>query len=177
MRWPTAVVFAAACAAGCHSTPPAFDPFLPRTRIPPPATGAATGSGDAVYTSPAPPMTGSTPSYSPTTTFPNAGGSNGLYAPPGGYQFQQGSPTPASGGYAPIPGPVNRPDTSQFAPSQGAQVVRASHVTTVDDEPSAVYERGRPAESAEPVEQKVAERDDSSSQAVDIMDLPQVIRR
>ena len=169
MRWPAAMVFAAAWAAGCHSAPPVLDPFFPRTRIPPPATGAATGSGDALYTSPAPPMTGSAPSYSPGTTFPNTGGSNGLYAPPGGYQFQQVSPTPATGGYAPIPGPVNR--SSQFAPSQGAQVVRASHVTTVDDEPSAVYERGRQAEPAQ-----AAEPDDSSAQTVDIMELPSVSR-
>src|SRR5690348_7739486 len=110
MRWPAAVVFAAAWATGCHSAPPAFDPFLPRTRIPPPATGAATGSGDAVYTSPAP-VTGSPPTYSPAV--PSSNGANGLYAPPGGYQFQQGSPTPASGGYAPIPGPVNRSNQSQ----------------------------------------------------------------
>src|SRR5487761_1539931 len=127
MRGPAAMVFAAACAAGCHSAPPALYPFLPRTRIPPPGTGAATGSPDAY------PYTGSAPAYSPPTNVPGGAGSNGLFAPPGGYPFQPSSPAPATGGYAPIPGPVNR-SQSQAAPSQAAQVVRASHVTTADDE-------------------------------------------
>jgi hypothetical protein len=214
MRWPAAMVLAAACAVGCHSAPPVFDPFLPRTRIPPPGTGAANGAPDANYISPAPPYTGSAPAYtpSPATGAPSAGGANGPYAPPGGFQYQQSAPT--GGGFGATPGPVNssqilpasrRPaanrgvvlalqnggtdavstaiavDDGQAASqnrslsgptqprSQSGQVLRASYVTTADVEPSTVYERRRPGQTS-----MAASDDDSSSQAIDIMDLPPV---
>lgn len=201
MRWPAAIVFAATCTVGCHSSPPVFDPFLPRTRIPPPGTGAATGAPDANYINPAPPYSNSAPPYAPApaTGAPATSGANGPYAPPGGYHYQQSAPT--SGGLGGTPGPVN---SSQVLPSsprssdersvvlashddsqstcqnrsvaeksqprtQSGQVLRASYVTAADSEPSTVYERRRAAKATGP-----ATPDDSSSEAIDIMDLPPV---
>ena len=182
MRWPAAIVFAAVCAVGCHSTPQVFDPFLPRTTIPPPGTGAATGAPDANYVNPTAPYSGSAPAYTPAPSngAPASGGANGLYAPPGGYHYQQSAPT--NGGLGAIPGPVNssqvlptapRPSKNQGAVlasyddgqatsqnravsaasqprTQSGQVLRASYATTADMEPSTVYERRRPGKACRP---------------------------
>ncbi|HVA51177.1 MAG TPA: hypothetical protein VNH11_32850 [Pirellulales bacterium] len=229
MRWPAAWMFAAVWAAGCHSTPPAFDPFLPNTRIPPPPTGAATGSGDANYLNPAP-FTGSVPAYPPPAAVPGGNGTSNPYTPPGGYQYQPSpapasTPTPAAGGgFGSTPGPA--PSKSlQFVPAVGGsrnrgavlasynaastgedaqggqeqsesagrgsgsptsapdsanvysgrtqrQAVRANHVAVVNDEPSPVYER---AAAKHPSRAGTA-RTPSSSDPIDLMDLPPVAR-
>ncbi|HVX11771.1 MAG TPA: hypothetical protein VHC22_11370 [Pirellulales bacterium] len=177
MRWPTAMLLAALVTAGCHSTQPTFDPFFPKTRIPPPPTGAATGAPDASYTSPAPPFTPSAPP---------AGGS---YAPPGGFPYQQ-SPTPApgSGGYVPGPAPTGagivqptgnvslaqyRTAAGTSTAGQPSQSKRSKYVPTVDDQPSPVYERGgrRGSVNSNPPAQAA---DDGGMGAIDIMDLPPV---
>ena len=194
MRWPTAMLLAALGTAGCRNPQPTFDPFFPRTRIPPPSTGAATGAPDAFYTSPTPPLTGSAPAYSPSASgAPAAGGSSGFYSPPGGFQYQQPSPTPAPGasGYMPTPGPVSPRSTSVARPAdsitsaryeepadepanQSARVSRANYVRTVDNQPSAVYERGGQTGANSSTSALAA--DDSSSDTIDIMDLPPVKR-
>lgn len=170
MRWPAAMVFAAVSAVGCHSAPRTFDPFLPRTTIPPPPTGAASGAPDANYVSPAAPYA-SPPAYpQPAVGAPAGGNGNGLFAPPAG-QYQPGpTPAPVGGGYGTTPGPVN---STQFSPArqgnQSTPATRTSYATTVDDEPSAVYERRRPAKTA------AATTKDASSPAIDIMDLSPVL--
>jgi hypothetical protein len=184
MRWPTAMLLAALGTAGCHTSQPTFDPFFPRTRIPPPATGAATGAPDAFYTSPTPPLTGSAPSYMPPAT--GAGGSGGSYAPPGGFP-RQSSPTPAPGAGSYVPGPVST-NSASAAPAAGnvalaqysadgtsatrqpAQSKRPSYVATADNQPSAVYERGWQAGGSS----TNLAASDSSTDAIDIMDLPPV---
>ncbi|HEV3344765.1 MAG TPA: hypothetical protein VG125_30595 [Pirellulales bacterium] len=164
MRWPAAIFLAAVCAVGCHSTPSQLDPFLPNRRIPPPATGAASGTPDAYYTSPAPPYTGAPAYQAPPAGA--TGGANGSYIPPGGYA-PPGSPTPApvSGGFGAVPS-AGRGSVGA-TPAQ-SQVTRASYATTADQEPSAVYQRRRasPATSANQA---------PSSQSIDIMDLPPVL--
>lgn len=170
MRWPTALLLAACCMAGCHRAQPSLDPFLPRTRIPPPPTGAATGAPDAYYTNPAPPMTGTAPSW--PATAPTTGPSD-LYSPPGGYQYPQPTPATSSGGYAPAPGPA-APAATGVAPGVG-QVPRANrmkYVATADTSRSTVYERDTQADASQT--QPTLARDESS--AVDIMDLPPVDR-
>jgi hypothetical protein len=183
MRWPAAMAFAAVLAAGCHRTPQALDPFLPSTRIPPPPTGAATGAPDANYINPAPPYSGASPAYPPQGVAP-AAGSNGLFAPPGGNPYQQSAPTPApaDGGFGPVPAPINHsssaPAGRDGTDSRGTRLVShevmddnkaANHVTTVDEEPSAVYEHGEAAPMP-------AASKPTASQAIDIMDLPPVVR-
>ena len=183
MRWRAAVFLAAACAVGCRSAS-SSDPFL-RTTIPPPGTGAASGAPDAYYTNPAPPYGGGVPSYqapsyqAPAYPAPAAGGTNGPFAP---------TPAPASGGFGTVPGPV---PTSQVSPraSQTPRVAKASFVTTADDEPSTVYQRrpGAPRSAASDAEpssvgssparpsftgSSVAK---SSSQSIDIIDLPPAV--
>jgi hypothetical protein len=170
MRWPTALLLAAFCAAGCHSAQPTLDPFLPRTRIPPPATGAATGAPDANYTNPAPPMTGGAPAW-PAPANPPAAGPGNLYAPPGGYQYPQPTPAPGASNYPPASTgtPLSKADDT---PAIG-QIPRAKptkYVATADTAPSAVYERGQPDAAGDQPE--LASNDESS--AVDIMDLPPV---
>lgn len=169
MRWPTALLLAALCMAGCRRAQPTFDPFLPRTRIPPPATGAATGAPDAYYTNPAPPMTGTAPSW-PAAGAPPASPGN-LYSPPGGYQYPQPAPAPGPSNSAPVPGPA----TTGMPPGVG-QVPRANrmkYVATADTSRSAVYEAGGASDASQ--KQPELAVDDRSS-AVDIMDLPPVNR-
>lgn len=173
MRWPTALLLAALYTAGCRNAQPTLDPFLPRTRIPPPATGAATGAPDAYYTNPAPPMTGGAPAWpAPAATSPPTGPSN-LYAPPGGYQYPQPAPAPGGGNYAP-PTTGTPLSATDDTPAIG-QIPRAKptkYVATANTAPSAVYDRGQP--DAARNQPELAANDESS--AVDIMDLPPVSR-
>ncbi|HET6879573.1 MAG TPA: hypothetical protein VFI31_05440 [Pirellulales bacterium] len=176
MRWPTAMLLAACCTAGCRNSQPASDPFyLPSTRVPPPPTGAAVGAPDAYYTNPAPPMNGAAPSWPAPGPAP-ANGSNGLYSPPGGYQYQPSAPTPApnAGSYLPSPGPAPARNASNAAPRsmRTNRVTQASYVTSVDETPSAVYESV--GDSAG--EQPELAANDASSAPIDIMDLPPVKR-
>ncbi|MGH7139213.1 MAG: hypothetical protein ACREHD_26000 [Pirellulales bacterium] len=171
MRWPTALLLATLWAAGCRSSQPTFDPFLPRTRIPPPPTGAATGAPDAYYTNPTPPMTGTAPAWSA----PPAPAAGSLYAPPGGYQYQQSAPgtAPAASGYAPVPGPAPLNRTSAAAPTVG-QRSKTKYIATADTTPSAVYERGGQIDVAQ--KPPVLAANEATSETVDIMDLPPVNR-
>ncbi|HEV7224059.1 MAG TPA: hypothetical protein VGN42_15225, partial [Pirellulales bacterium] len=57
--------------AGCRNSPQTMDPFLPRTTVPPPGTGAAAGAAAPYYPGPAAPP-------------PAAAPADGLYTPPGG---------------------------------------------------------------------------------------------
>ncbi|HWB10359.1 MAG TPA: hypothetical protein VG826_14100 [Pirellulales bacterium] len=188
MRWPAAIFVAAACAVGCRSAS-SSDPFL-RTTVPPPPTGSASGTQDPYY-SPAPPYGGGAPAYQapayqvPAGGAPSAGGANGPFAPSG-----YGSPTPgpAGGGFGAVPGPV---PTSQVSPatSQAPRMAKASYVSTADDEPSAVYQRrlvatrgvAADAEASSPRTSPAgrsfggASLAGSSSQSIDIMDLPPVL--
>lgn len=172
LRWPTALLLAAMSVAGCRRAQPTFDPFLPRTRIPPPATGAATGAPDANYTNPVPPMTGGAPNW-PTPGAPSAAPSD-LYSPPGGYQYPQ--PTPAPGAVSPAPVTVPaQPATTSNSPGIG-QVPRANrmkYVATADTSRSAAYERDDGADASQKQPQLAV--GDTSSE-VDIMDLPPVNR-
>lgn len=176
MRWPAAVAFAAVFVAGCHRTPQALDPFLPNTRIPPPPTGAAAGAPDAYYTSPTPPYSGATPAYAPAAGGVPATGSNGPFAPAGGYQ--QSSPAPAAGGFGPVPAPINQsglvPAGQDGSDSQTVRLVsheETNHLPAVDDEPSTVYDRGPTKEISQ-----ASANEHAQSEAVDIMDLAPVVR-
>lgn len=199
MRWPAAWAFAAVCAVGCHSTSPSLDPFLPRTRIPPPPTGAATGSGDAYYTSPAPPFNSSAPAYPPPAAAVPGGAGGSPYTPPGGFQYNS-SPTPAGGsGMGTTPGPV-RGAASQFVPPVGGRsadrgVVLAAHqeasqygetlntaATKVRRKSPVVRASHNVAADDEPTvyERKASATrtdvaDSASAGAVDLMDLPAVV--
>lgn len=176
MRWPTAMLLATLCTAGCRSSQPTFDPFLPRTRIPPPPTGAATGTPDAYYTNPTPPMTGTAPAWSaPPAAAPPAPAAGGLYAPPGGFQYQQSAPAtaPATSGYAPVPGPAPLNRTSTATPTVG-QRSKTKYVATADTTPSTVYERGGQPDAA--LKPPVLAANEAPSATVDIMDLPPVNR-
>lgn len=193
MRWPTALLLAALGTAGCRNQPTS-DPFFPRTTIPPPPTGSATGAPDAYYTNPAPPMSGSAPPFVPPSTgAPPANPPGNLYSPPGGFQYQQ-SPTmaPGSSGYAPTPGPAPRGSASLFQPTREVKTVQyeepnsgttvgqvprmkqTKYVRTADTQPSPVYDRGGPVEAGVSAPAEAAA--DSSSEAIDIMDLPSVQR-
>ncbi|HEX7379096.1 MAG TPA: hypothetical protein VF278_18380 [Pirellulales bacterium] len=150
MRWPTAMLLAAMFVAGCRRAQPSFDPFLPRTRIPPPATGAATGAPDAYYTNPTPPMTGTAPGWpAPGAAVPSTTPTD-LYSPPGGYQYPQPTPAPTAPGPMPVPAP-SQPATTSVTPGIG-QVPRANrlkYVATADTSRSAVYEAGEQANGAQ----------------------------
>jgi hypothetical protein len=131
MRWPAAWAFAAVCTVGCHSTSPALDPFLPSTRIPPPATGTAGGTGEPYYTNPAPPFNASPPAYPPPPAAvpPGAGGSP--YTPPGGYQYQPPTARGGGAGMNATPGPVQGASLHIVPPVGGqsadGDVVLAAH--------------------------------------------------
>ncbi len=75
-------------AAGCHNASQATDPFLPRTTVPPPATGAAVGGATAAPYYPGP---------AGGTAAPPA--SNNFYPPGDNYNYPSGVPgaAPASG--------------------------------------------------------------------------------
>lgn len=177
MRLPTALLLAALCLAGCRRAQPTFDPFLPRTRIPPPPTGAATGAPDAYYTNPTPPMTGGAPSW-PAAGAPAAAPGN-LYSPPGGYQYPQPTPAPGSSNYAPPPGSAPAASTG-VAPGVG-QVPRPNpmkYVATADTSRSAVYDRDDQSDASQKPPELALDDAPSAqtSSAVDIMDLPPVSR-
>lgn len=173
MRWPTAMLLAAMFVAGCRRAQPSFDPFLPRTRIPPPATGAATGAPDAYYTNPTPPMNGTAPSWpAPGAAVPSTTPTD-LYSPPGGYQYPQPTPAPTAPGPGPAP---SLPATTSATPGIG-QVPRANrlkYVATADTSHSAVYEPGEQANGSSQNQPQFAPEDTSSE--MDIMDLPPVHR-
>ena len=129
MRWPAAWALAAVCAVGCHSTSPALDPFLPRTRIPPPATGAATG--EPYYANPALPFNGSAPAYPPPPAAVPSGVGGSPYTPPGGYQYQPSTAPSGGTGMNTTPGPV-KGASLHIVPPVGGQsadrgVVLAAH--------------------------------------------------
>jgi hypothetical protein len=195
MRWPTALLLAALGTAGCRNSQPTSDPFFPRTTIPPPPTGSATGAPDAYYTNPTPPLNGSAPQFIPPSTgAPAASPPSNFYSPPGGFQYQQPSPTmaPGASGYAPTPGPAPRGSTSMFQPTgevttaqydddtsqttigQVPRMKQAKYVRTADTQPSAVYERGGTVDAG--TSPPALASDDTSSDPIDIMDLPPVQR-
>lgn len=171
IRWPTALLLAALCMAGCRRAQPTFDPFLPRTRIPPPPTGAATGAPDAYYTNPTPPMTGSAPGWPAPATGAPVGNQ---FAPPASYPYPQPTTAPGSSTYTPAPGPAPLPTTGATPPvGQIPRANRMKYVATADTSPSAVYERGKQADASQNQPELAA---NEASSAVDIMDLPPVTR-
>lgn len=92
-----ALIFAVGLCAGCKNRPAALDPFLGRTKVPPPATGAIGSQAPGAWNYPAAP---------PTLNTSNTGGS--IYSQPGG------SPLNSGGGVAPT-----SPFSTPAAPASG----------------------------------------------------------
>lgn len=130
MRWPAALVMAAACAGGCRGAPPAVvDPW--RTRVPPPATGEAAASLDSYYAPPNYQNQGPLPSPAPAPTVAPANAYPQRYPGPG-------SAPPASGGFTPntsVPAGQGRnstPAPNQKTPTGGSSTRLVSHTEPAD---------------------------------------------
>lgn len=81
MKRSLALLLAIALAGGCHNSSQAVDPFLPRTTVPPPGTGAAVGGAPAPYY----------PGAAGSTVTPAAPSNS--YSPPGGsYNYPSAAP-------------------------------------------------------------------------------------
>lgn len=185
MRWPAALVMAAACAGGCRGAPPTVvDPW--RTRVPPPATGEAAATLDSYYAPPNYPNQGPlpTPTAAPTVAPANA------Y--PQGYSAPGGAP-PASGGFTPnTSAPAGQgqnatPTPSQSSPAGGSATRLASHEEPVDQTDGQAG-RTSPASGVVQVNHltwtspaagnhaaaQPADESDAAGTVKDIMDLPPV---
>jgi hypothetical protein len=115
MKRPLVLLSAALLAAGCHSAQRPTDPFLPRTTVPPPATGSYPAQGAAPY------YQGAAPAY-PAPAYPGPAANQGFtpntsapgnpYSPPGGFA----PPRPATNTGSAIP---NRGRTTQLSSTNG----------------------------------------------------------
>lgn len=178
MRWPAALVMAAACAGGCRGAPPAVvDPW--RTRVPPPATGEAAASLDSYYAPPNYPSQGPLPSPAPS---PTVAPSN-VY--PQGYP---GSAPPASGGFTPNTsapsgqGRLSTPTPGQKGPAGATSTRLVSHTETAphqeDGAASGVVQANHlawtSAGSGRDASAAAADEGGGDGGVRDIMDLPPV---
>ena len=122
--------------AGCRNSPQAIDPFLPRTTVPPPATGAAVGT-PAPYDSP-----------------PSAAGAP--YTPPGGsYDYSQ----PANGPVGtPYQGETNQYPADRFPmTNRGTTNRQSSNSPASQTKPAVVRSHLAAASSAAGVQAEPAE--------------------
>ncbi|HXT58625.1 MAG TPA: hypothetical protein VN699_08315 [Pirellulales bacterium] len=90
--------------AGCRNAPQITDPFLPRTTVPPPGTGAAAGAAAPDYYP------------GPAATSPTAAPAGGLYTPPGGSYNSAPADAPTA---APYQGGGSQP-VDNFRMTRGA---------------------------------------------------------
>lgn len=130
MKRSLVLLLAPLLAAGCHNASQATDPFLPRTTVPPPATGAAVGGAAAAPYYPGP---------ASGTAAPPA--SSNFYAPPGDNYSYPPSGVPAT---APPSGPPapratdnwpmtrrtdgDKQSSSSSKPAKAASLAIRSHV-------------------------------------------------
>jgi hypothetical protein len=143
---------------GCRSRPAALDPFLGRTTVAPPPTGAAAVQPGAGLTLPPP---GTAPAgAAPAFSAPPAGSApaGSIYSPPGGFTPNT-SPAPrvlSNNGAPPATAPAGQPASppTQFASTGGSPI-------RIQDPPP-----GSAAASA------AARPTLSNNSAVDIMSLP-----
>jgi hypothetical protein len=143
------ILIATLLSSGCRSRPTALDPFLGRTTVPAPPTGAANVQPGATISLPPPASTlaPGTPTTIPPAGTPAPAGS--IYSPPGGFTPNTSPPRVLSGNGAP---PAASPPT-QFVSSGNAIRI---------EQPSA----GSTAASA------AARPTISTNGAIDIMNLP-----
>jgi len=99
MRRLLALAILLSLCAGCKNRPATLDPFLGRTKVPPPSTGAIGAQAPGAWNYPAAP---------PTLNTTNSGGS--IYSPPGGF-----APNTGTGGAA----PTSPFSTTPTAPASG----------------------------------------------------------
>ncbi|HUY35020.1 MAG TPA: hypothetical protein VMV69_19890 [Pirellulales bacterium] len=128
MKRPLVLFSAALLAAGCHSAQRPNDPFLPRTTVPPPATGSYPAQGAAPYY-PSPP--GAYPGPTSSQGFvPNNSAPASPYTPPGG--FAPG-PSPGNGAAVPTGGRASqRPSSSGWA-ARAADPARSPRTAAAPD--------------------------------------------
>ncbi len=115
MQRPLVLLSAALLAAGCQSAQRPTDPFLPRTTVPPPATGSYPAQGAAPYYQGAAPAyrgPAASPGFTPNTSAPNTSAPGTLYNPPGGFA----PPRPATNTGSAIP---NRGRATQRSSTNG----------------------------------------------------------
>ena len=168
MRRLLALIFIVGLCAGCKNRPAALDPFLGRTKVPPPATGAVGAQPPGAWNYPAAP---------PTLNTSNAGGS--IYSQPGGSPLSSGlnngvapaSPfstpaAPATGGSSSTP--------ARFTGTSGAAPLSANTaaVSGGGSNGQAIRIVESPAGTASNPAARSGTLTGAATGGVDIMDLP-----
>lgn len=170
------VILLLAC-GGCRNRPAALDPFLGRQKVPPPATGAVGAQPPGAWNYPAAPPASTLPGLS-TPGLTGAPSNNSIYAPPGGFSPNTGSPssgspsnpfttTPTQPGATTPSVPARFTGTSAAAPISNSGTASGGGVS---GQPIRIVEP-TPGTSSTPAS-RAGTFTGASAGGVDIMDLP-----
>jgi len=167
------VILLLAC-GGCRNRPAALDPFLGRSKVPPPATGAVGAQPPGAWNYPAVPPASTAPAFStPGLSAAPSGGS--IYTPPGGFapNTNGGSSTVSPFNSTPTQPAAGTPSVpARFTGTSGAAPLSNSGTTSggVSGQPIRIVEP-TPGTSSPPAS-RAGTFTGASAGGVDIMDLP-----
>jgi len=167
------IILVLAC-GGCRNRPTALDPFLGRSKVPPPATGAVGAQPPGAWNYPASPPPPTSPGLS-TPGITSSPSNNSIYSPPGGFAPNTGNPS--SGAPAnPFtttptqPGAGSSSVPARFTGTGGAAPLSNSGTSGVSGQPIRIVEP-TPGTSSTPAS-RAGTFTGASAGGVDIMDLP-----